>query len=129
MKLDPTVKQETGYIFAVSALCSMLMQAVFLIVGYWDVTVLFGNVIGLAAAVGNFLLLGITVQTALGKDVEDAKKRMKLSQTARTFLLFLIALVGYLLPFVNTRSLVIPYLFPRLAIALLPFVRKGGDTK
>ncbi len=125
MKLDPTVKKETGYIFAVSAVLSVLQQAVFLVIGRWDITVLLGNLLGLIAAVGNFLLLGITVQKALTKSADDAKTFMRLSQTLRTVLLFAIALIGYLVPIFHVVALVIPYLFPRLAIAALPLVRKG----
>lgn len=125
IKLDPTVKKETGYIFVFSLLCSMLLQAVFLIIGKWDHTVLLGNLLGLIASVGNFLLLGITVQKALGKEQKDAKEYMKLSQRLRTLLLFAVALVGYLVSVFNVVSLVIPYLFPRLAIALRSvFVRQ-----
>ena len=122
--LDPTVKRETVYILTVSLLCSMLMQAVFLILGKWDYTVLLGNLLGLIASVGNFLLLGITIQNALGKDEKDARDRMKVSQMLRTLLLFVVALVGYLLSVFNVVALVIPYLFPRIAIAVRPLLKK-----
>lgn len=118
--LDPTVKRETAYILTVSLLCSMLLQAMFLVVGEWDYTVLLGNVVGLAASVGNFLLLGITVQNALGKDEKEARDRMRLSQMLRTLVLFVTALIGYLVPVFHILALVIPYLFPRIAIALRP---------
>lgn len=123
-KLDPTVKKETGYIFVFSLLCSMLLQAVFLLIGKWDYTVLLGNLLGLIAAVGNFLLLGITVQNALGKEKKEAGDHMKLSQRLRTLMLFAVALIGYLIPVFNIVALVIPYLFPRIAIALRPVLKK-----
>ncbi len=123
-KLDPTVKKETVYIAVFSLLCSMLMQAVFLIVGKWDYTVLLGNALGLIAAVGNFLLLGVTVQKALGKEEKDARNLMKLSQMLRTLALFVIALIGYLIAVFNVLALVIPYLFPRIAIAMRPLFKK-----
>ena len=122
--LDPTVKRETVYIFAVSLLCSMLMQAVFLLLGKWDYTVLLGNLLGLIASVGNFLLLGITVQNALGKDEKEARDRMKLSQMLRTLMLFVVALIGYLISVFNILSLVIAYLFPRIAVAVRPLLKK-----
>ncbi len=123
-KLDPTVKKETVYIAIFSLLCSMLMQAVFLVIGKWDYTVLLGNLLGLIASVGNFLLLGITVQNALGKEEKDARDFMKVSQRLRTLMLFAVAIVGYLLAVFNTVALVIPYLFPRLAIAFRPLLNK-----
>lgn len=124
MKLDPTVKKETVYIAVFSLLCSMLMQAVFLVIGKWDYTVLLGNVLGLIAAVGNFLLLGVTVQKALGKEEKDARNLMKLSQMLRTLLLFVVALIGYLISVFHILALVIPYLFPRIAIAVRPLFKK-----
>ena len=70
------------------------------------------------------MLLGITVQSALGKDVKEAQTRMKFSQMGRMLLLFAVALVGYLLPVFHTLAVVIPYLFPRVAIAIRPLIGK-----
>ena len=44
-KIDPTIKKETLYIAAFVIIFSVLMQSVFLIIGKWDVEVLFGNII------------------------------------------------------------------------------------
>lgn len=123
--LDPTVKRETVYIAVATLLCSALMQAVFLILGHWDYTVLLGNLLGAAAAVGNFLLLGISVQKALDKEKKDAVNFMRLSQIGRTLLLFAVALVGYLVSVFNILALVITYLFPRLAIAARPLIKRS----
>ncbi len=122
--LDPTVKRETLYILCFTVLCSVLMQAVFLLLGRWDYTVLLGNLLGLVAAVGNFLLLGITVQAVLEKEKQDAQNHMRLSQIGRMLLLFAVALVGYLVSVFNILAVVIPYLFPRLAIAVRPLIKK-----
>lgn len=127
-RLDPTVARETVYIAVFTALCSVLMQAVFLVIGRWNVTVLLGNILGACAAVGNFLLMGITVQSALGKDEKDAKGIMKLSQSLRLLMLFVIAMVGYLLPVFHTVAVILPYLFPRFAIALRPFLMKDRSN-
>ena len=123
-KLDPTVLKESLYILASTLILSLLMQSVFLLVGAWDYKVLLGNILGIAAAVGNFLLMGITVQSALEKEQKEAKSLMKLSQTLRLLLLFVVALVGYLAPIFSTVAVVIPFLFPRLAITVRPFIKK-----
>ena len=83
MKIDKTVKKETLYIACFSFLLSLLMQSVFLIIGKWHYSVLLGNLWGYASAVANFLLLGLTVQKAVTKDEEEAKKLIKLSHTLR----------------------------------------------
>lgn len=124
LKPDPTVRNETLYIFTVSLLLSVLMQSVFLIAGFWDLTVLWGNLLGLAAAVGNFFLMGITVQSALGKEAKEVQNRMKLSQMFRMLILFLIAVIGYAIPCFHLLAVILPYLFPRFAIALRPLLRK-----
>ncbi len=122
--IDPTVKQETRYIAVVCVLFSMLLQAVFLILSKWTVAVLLGNLLGIAAAVGNFLLMGLTVQNAVTKEEDDAKKLVKLSQSLRLLMMFAVALIGYLLPCFHAVAVVVPFLFPRFAIALRPILVK-----
>lgn len=126
-KIDKTVLNETAYIASFVFIFSLLMQSIFLISGFWDIKVLLGNILGFAAAVGNFLLLGITIQNAVGKeDEKDAKSLIKLSQSLRLLMMFAVALIGYLVPVFNIIAVIIPFLFPRIAISLRPlFIKKG----
>ena len=123
-KVDSTIIKETVYILAFTLIFSVLMQAVFLIIGKWNYTILLGNLLGSLAAVGNFFLMGLSVQSALGKDEKDAKSTMKVSQMLRTLLLFIVAVVGHVAPCFNLLAVVIPYIFPRIAIALRPLFEK-----
>ena len=124
MKIDPTVRRETGYIAVCVAVLSALMEAVFLIIGQWDYTVLLGNLLSGAAAIGNFFLMGLTVQKAVGKEEKQAAGYMKLSQMLRMLMLFVAAALGVALPCFNTWTALIPLFFPRIAITLQPFIRK-----
>ena len=81
-RLDPTVRKETAYIAAWVLLLSLLMEAVFLLLGKWDLNVLAGNAIGGIAAVANFLLLGITVTRAASGPKEKIAFRVRSSMTA-----------------------------------------------
>jgi len=103
------------------------MQSVFLIIGKWDYTVLLGNLLGIIATILNFFLMGLTVQNALSKEEKDAKNIMKLSQSGRLFMMFAFALIGYLVPVFNAIAVVVPFLFPRIAIMLRPLFDKRGD--
>ena len=123
-KIDPTVLRETSYVAAVSVILSALMQSVFLVLNRWDYTVLLGNFLGLLGSVGNFFLMGLTIQSALEKEEKDAKQTVKLSQSMRLLMLFAIALVGYLLPVFNIIAVVIPFLFPRIAVAFRQLSKK-----
>lgn len=127
-KLDPTVIKETLYVLGFSLIFSVLMQVVFVLAGHWNFTVFLGNILGVAASVGNFFLMGVTIQNALGKEEKDARNLMKLSQSMRLVMLFIIALIGYLVPVFNIIAVVIPYLFPRVGIMIRSFaIRDKGE--
>lgn len=119
-KIDETVMRETRYIAGITIILSVIMEAVFLIIGKWDYTVLLGNIFGGAVAVVNFLLMGITVQKAVLKDEKEAATLMKLSQTLRNMMLLITCVVAIAVPFMNGVAAVIPLFFPRIAISLIP---------
>ena len=66
-KLQPAVKQETRRVAAGTLILSAVMILVFIITGYFDMTVLFGAMLGTAAAIVNFFLLALSVQHAAEK--------------------------------------------------------------
>lgn len=125
LKVDKTVLKETKYIGAVTVILSALLQAVFLLIHKWDYTVLLGNLLSALAAVGNFFLMGLTVQRAVKLDEAEAKKLMRSSQTLRNFGLFVTGMLGVLLSVFNTVTVLVPLFFPRFAILLKPFVDKN----
>ena len=93
-KTDPTVKKETIYIAVWTVILSVFIHSVFLILKRWDLTVLYGNLLGIFLAVLNFFLLGRTVQSALLKDEKDAKNAMKVSQMLRYLLIIIVVAVA-----------------------------------
>lgn len=125
MRLDPTVKKETLYIAAWTAVLSLVMHAVFLALGAWNLSVLWGNLLSLAAGILNFLLLGLTVQKAVGMtEAKEAKTFLRLSQLLRTLGLFGVAALGALVPVFNVWATLIPLFFPRIAILFRPLFFK-----
>ena len=76
LKIDKTVRRETLFVAVYTVILSALMEAVFLLIGKWDYTVLLGNLLGAGGAVLNFFLMGLTVQSAVMKDEKDAKTQM-----------------------------------------------------
>ena len=126
-KVDPAVIRETLYVAAFSFLFSLVMQGVFLVSGKWDITAVFGNLLGYAACVGNFFFMGLGVQRALGKEEKEAKNVLRLSQNARFIALFFVALAAYLAPHLNVVATVVPFLFARLAVLFRPLFFKKGQ--
>ncbi|MBQ8740067.1 MAG: hypothetical protein IJY79_00775 [Clostridia bacterium] len=125
MKIDKTVIKETKYIASFVIVFSVLMQAVFLIIGKWHYTVLLGNLWGAAVAVGNFFVMGLYVQKAVSQEEDDAKKTIKASQSMRFAALVLLTGIGVVIPFFNWITVVVPLVFPSIAIYLRPLIDKN----
>ena len=130
--MDPAVKKETGYITVWVLLLSLLMEAVFLLIRQWDLSVLFGNLGGAALAILNFFLLAFVVSRAVDKGKpEEAAQRVKATATLR--LIGVGALSALLIGVFKTNvfATLIPLLFPRVGIAFRPMLdrkRGTGDT-
>ena len=128
--MDPAVKKETGYIAVWVILLSVIMEAVFLIARQWDLSVLFGNLGGAAAAVGSFFLLAVTVSRAVssGKP-EEAAKRVKASAGLRLIGMGGICALMIGVFHTNVYATVIPLLFPRIGLMFRPMIdRKSGKS-
>lgn len=121
-KVGDVVIRETKYIAAWVIILSVVMEAVFLILRYWDYRVLLGNLLSGIFAVANFFFMGIAVEKAVGKEEKEAKGVMKASQALRTFMLFAVTALG--VSFFNPAASIIPLFFPRIAITLRPFFDK-----
>ncbi len=128
-QVDPTVKRETCYIAGFVLIFSVIMELAFLLAGAWDITVLLGNLLGGLVAVGNFFLMGLTIQRALGKSEKDAAARMKLSQSLRLIMQLLFCAVGAAAPCFNLTASVVPLLFPRVAVMLRPLLDKKDKVE
>ena len=128
MKVDPTVRRETLYIAACVLVLSVVMDLVFLALQMWDVSVLWGNLLGGAAAVLNYFLMGLTIQHAVGMDAKHAASKMHVSQALRMLMILLVGILGIALPAFHVVALLVPLFFPRIAIMFRPLF-KGLDER
>jgi len=80
--------------------------------------------------------MGITVQSAVMKDEKEASMAMKASQSMRSIMLLIVAVLGIVIPVFNAVAVIIPLFFPRIAIAFVPLrdrkknigeVKKDGE--
>ena len=153
MKIDKAIKQESIYLLIGVVILSAIMEAVFLICGAFDYTVILGNILGGGIAVLNFFLMGITLQKSLtDTEIKTAENRMKMSQSFRFLMLIIVAVIGGALPCFNIVAVVIPFFFPRVVMtarglkikdspkantetssesekATTPSDKEGGDSK
>ena len=125
-RVDAAVRRETIYIAVWAAVLSALMEAVFLVIGKWDVTVLLGNLLGGLTAVLNFFFMGLTVQSAVDKPQDEARTAMKASQALRSVMLLAVLVAGAAAPCFHLIAAIVPLFFPRIAIALRPLWDRAG---
>ena len=141
IRVQETVRKETLRIAAGTAVLTVLMVAVFLLLGMFDWTVLLGAVYGCFFAVLNFFLMALAVQKAaesmngvqlppeeevpegeeapekpLSPQAQEAKKRMQLSYHLR---------IGVAAPCFHAVAALVPLLFPRLVIMVIGFTQKN----
>lgn len=117
-RLDPVVRGTVAYVAAWVIAGGMLVQGVCLVLGWWDLTVLLGSVLGSATAVGNFLLMCLMIQKAVTQTEKQAKNTVKLSQGLRLMMQGLILVLAAVIPVFNIWTAAIPLLIPRIAISV-----------
>ncbi len=139
MKIQQATKRETLHIAAGVLVFSSAMNLVFVLLGRWDLSVLWGTLLGGGWAVLNFLALALTVQKmASDPNEKRGKLTMQLSYTLRMLFTLFIVVLAIKLPGVCWPAAVIPLLFPRLTILCMQLLgmykpperaenEKGGD--
>ena len=93
-KVDPVVRRETIYIAVSMLALSVIMELVFLLLGYFDYTVPLGNLLGGGIGVLNFFLMGLGIQSAVGLDEKAAREKVKFSMTMRYLMIVAAAAIG-----------------------------------
>lgn len=127
MTVQKAVRDETRNIAVGVLALSVVMQLVFVLLGRWDLTVVWGNLLGGAYAVLNFFILGLTVQkVAADADEKRGKNLMQFSYSSRMFITMMVALLGFAAPIFNWVAVVAPLLFPRITILVMSFKKRSA---
>lgn len=125
MKIQKAIWQESRNIAVGVIALSVVMQAIFFLIGKWDITVLWGNLLGGAYAILNFFILGLTVQkVAEDADEKRGKNLMQFSYSTRMLFTMVIVFLGITMSAFNWIAVFIPQLFPRITIAIMGFSGK-----
>ncbi len=157
MKIEPAVQAETKKIALGTAILTVLMIAVFLVLRQFDWRVLAGAALGYLATVGNFFAMAMTVQgvtnsmpvlprqeqdeteetdgqteekknTPLSDEAKQAGKKMQASFVLRMLLIGAIAAIAVTQTQVfNPWAALLPLLFPNIIITLRRLT--GNDQK
>lgn len=153
MKIEPAVQAETKKIALGTAILTVLMIAVFLVLRQFDWRVLTGAALGYLATVGNFFAMAMTVQgvtnsmpvlprqeqdeteetdekknAPLSDEAKQAGKKMQASFVIRMLLIGAVAAIAVTqTQLFNPWAALLPLLFPNILITLRRFT--GNDQK
>ncbi len=128
-KVQTSIKKETLHIAIGTTLLSIIMNVIFLIVGRWSLTVLFGSILGTVGAILNFFLLGLSIQHAVKQTDKNVKNIVRLSYMLRMFLMIGIMLIGFLVPVFNALAVILPFAFPQIVIYVMRLFGYGKTKK
>ena len=127
--MNPTVRRELGWVALWTLGLSALMNLVFLLLGKWELRVLWGTLLGCAAAIGNFWLMCLTVVKATGQEPARAKATVSSSQTMRLLMQGAVLAVAFTVKIFHPLAALLPLLFPQLAVRLRPLWKKGMEPE
>lgn len=127
------VFKETGIVLLGELIGTGLMCAVFALLKSFDLSVLYGGLVGLSLATANFFFMAISTSLAADQAVSQEVKRgqamIRSSYIIRLVVLFVILFACGKSGLFNVYSLVLPLLFVRPTITIAEFFRKPGENK
>lgn len=123
--MDSDVIKQFKDICKINFVLTAIENAVFLVIGKWDYTVLIGSLWGFAMTSIFFYLISVSVTKALRfEDVQLAQKAMKVSQIERLLVLGVGIVLAIKLSFINAVAAIIPLLFTSISIRIYHFRRR-----
>ena len=115
------------------ALCAAVMVGVFALLGYFDMSVVWGAAVGSLIAIGNFFIMGMTTtlaaEKAANQDVKGGQALIQMSYIGRMALLLVILVVCGKSGLFNLIALVLPLVFVRPVLTAAEFFQKKGDNE
>ena len=118
--------KETLKITVGEAVVLLLMFFVFFLIGRFDMTVVFGGLLGAAASILYFVLICIGVNSAI-REEDPKRQKMSLSVTyyLRLILLGICIVVGLKFGCIHNIAVVVPVLMIRPILTVAEILRKG----
>ena len=125
------VFKETAVVAIGEVILTAAMVAVFAVLGYFQMNVLWGAIIGCAIMIVNYFFRSVTVSLAADKaeqgDPKGAQNMIQLSGIVRLVVMGVLLVMGIKLG-ANVIALALPLLFVRPILLLSEFFRKKGDA-
>ena len=117
------MKKDILQVVAGTFILGIVMDVVFLLIGKFDIAVLFGTLLGVICASLNFCFLAYAVYKSLGKG-KSAMGYMGGSYMVRLLFIGVVIVFSIKSPHFNYVATAIPFLFPRVIITLIQGIMK-----
>ena len=126
--IAPAVREETMRVAAGTAVMTVIMWIVFFAAHLvwpdkipFNAGVILGGIGGLAVAVLNFFLMGLTVQQVVDTNNEEsARQKMRASQAQRKLMQAVWIILAIVVPFLNAGVCLSALFFPGFEIRMRP---------
>ncbi len=117
MKLDPEVLNENRKMAVGCLCCSLAMAAGFLFARRFDLSVLFGILVGFLLAMGNFFFMSVGITRALATgDEAAAKTKMRTSYIARTIVMLAVMALSLAVDHIHWLPVLASVFYPRIVL-------------
>lgn len=132
MDVRKELLRQTGVVALGEALGVAAMIGIFVLLGKFDMSVLWGGIVGGLVAIANFFVMAIGVNIAADKaqnqDVKGGQAAIKGSYALRMLVMAVVLFAFAKSGICNVIALVIPLVFVRFTLTLWEFFRrKPGD--
>ena len=122
MHLQPATRREIKRISTGVLLGSALMVAVFAVLGRFSWPVLWGALLGVAVAIGNFVFLGISVQEAAAAEALRGPQITQFTYSLRMLIVVAAFALSMAVEVFYWLAVLIPLLLPRITILVLQII-------
>lgn len=133
MESRKLIWKETAAVAAGVCIGTGLMLIIFVLAGYFDITVLLGGIMGAFLAIANFFLMSYFAVKAADKaqnqDVAGGQKLVQLSYMGRMAGLLIALVLCAKSGWFHVLALAIPLVFPRPALTLAEIILKKGGKE
>ncbi len=120
------MKKNILQVVAGSLILGIITDLVFFLIGRFDLSVVWGTLLGIACACFNFVFLALTVSKSLGKG-KAAGGYMGISYLLRLAFIGAVVVFAIKSPYINYVAAVIPLLFPRVIITFIQGIMKWNN--
>ena len=130
MESRKIVYRETGIVAIGVTVCTAVIMLVYALLGRFELSVLWGGLMGAVLSIGNFFLMALATSLAADKpekqDVKGGSLLVRNSYMLRLLVLFVVLILCAKTEVFNLIALVLPLVFVRPTLTVVEFFRKKG---